>query len=121
MADDWDDDEQHADFGRLLLRYRARTRLTQRELASRVGVAMRSVQGWETGLSFPGAERLEALIACLLDAGGFSPGAEVDQAEALWAAVEREAPRTHPPFQREQVSALLARRTHGMPSALAAQ
>jgi WD40 repeat protein/transcriptional regulator with XRE-family HTH domain len=108
-------DEHHERFGRLLLVYRARTGLTQRELAARVGVAMRSVQGWETGLMYPGAGRLEALIASLLEAGGFSSGAELADAEALWAAVEREAPRTHPPFHREQFSALLDRRTHALP------
>jgi WD40 repeat protein/transcriptional regulator with XRE-family HTH domain len=121
MDDDRDGGQQRGYFGRLLLRYRSRTGLTQRELASCVGVAMRSVQGWETGLMYPGAGHLEALLACLLEAGGFSPGAELAQAEAVWAAVEREAPRTHPQFPQEQFSALLAQRTHAMPSAQTTQ
>jgi WD40 repeat protein/DNA-binding XRE family transcriptional regulator len=121
MADDWAGGQQNERFGRLLLRYRARTGLTQRELASRAGVAMRSIQGWETGLMYPGAGRLEALILRLLEAGAFSPGAELAEAEALWAAVEREAPRMHPPFEPEHFNALLAQRTRAAPAAPVAQ
>jgi WD40 repeat protein/transcriptional regulator with XRE-family HTH domain len=97
-------------FSGLLLRHRGRTGLTQRQLATRIGVNMRSVQGWETGVMYPTATRLQALIAALLETGGLSAGRETDEAEALWAAVEREAPRTHPPFEQRWFEALLAAR-----------
>ena len=49
-------------FRDLLLRYRARTGLTQRDLAARLGIGRRTLQDWETGISHPSAERLQALI-----------------------------------------------------------
>jgi WD40 repeat protein len=41
---------------------------------------------------------LQALISVLLDTGGLSAGSGVAEAEALWAAVRREAPRMQTPF-----------------------
>jgi len=65
-------------FRDLLLRSRGRSGLTQRELADRVGVNRRSVQEWENGATYPGADRLEALIRVLLAAGGLSAGREAE-------------------------------------------
>jgi len=45
--------QRQESFSGLLLRHRGRTRLTQRQLAERVGVSMRTVQGWETGVMYP--------------------------------------------------------------------
>jgi WD40 repeat protein/transcriptional regulator with XRE-family HTH domain len=101
----------HEFFGRLLLRHRLRAHLTQRELAARAGVNMRSVQGWETGVMYPAAGRLQALLTSLLEAGAFTPGHELGEAEELWVAVEREAPRTHPPFEHNWFAAQLGGRT----------
>src|SRR6202035_4220431 len=72
-------------FQGLLLRHRGRTGLTQRELAARVGVSMRTVQDWEAGVSYPGAERLQALIAAFLSSGGQAVGREALEAQELWA------------------------------------
>src|SRR6188474_1816923 len=85
-------------FRGLLLRNRGRTGLIQRELAKRAGVSLRSVQEWEAGDKFPTAERLQALVDVLLDAGGFTKGREEDEARELWTAAERDAPRMHTPF-----------------------
>jgi transcriptional regulator with XRE-family HTH domain len=85
-------------FRDLLLRYRARSGLTQRELGERIGVHRRSVQEWEGGITYPSPERLEALLQALLEAHGLSPGQEKAEAEALWTAVQRSAPRVHAPF-----------------------
>jgi transcriptional regulator with XRE-family HTH domain len=79
-------DGPDATFQDLLLQYRGRTGLTQRELAARLGVHMRSIQAWEGGVSYPGASSLKALISGYPQAGGFEPGSERAQAEALWAA-----------------------------------
>jgi DNA-binding XRE family transcriptional regulator len=56
-------------FQSLLLRYRGRTGLTQRELAARAGVHVRSVQDWESGTNYPGSPRLQALIGVLFGGG----------------------------------------------------
>ncbi len=64
------DDPAGESFQGLLLRHRGRTGLTQRELAARVGVSKRTLQDWEAGVSYPGVERLQALIAAFLASGG---------------------------------------------------
>lgn len=67
-------------FRALLLRHRRRTGLTQRQLADRLGVEPRTVHAWEAGSAYPSVERLQTLIAALLQAGGLSPVAEVEEA-----------------------------------------
>jgi WD40 repeat protein/DNA-binding XRE family transcriptional regulator len=95
-------------FRDLLLRYRGRSGLTQRQLAERVGIHRRTIQEWEFGASYPSAERLESLIGVLLAAGGLSSGCEAEEAQALWAAVVRHAPRSHAPFDQGWFAGLLA-------------
>src|SRR5437764_6398206 len=85
-------------FQGLLLRHRGRTGLTQRQLASAVGVHMRSIQDWEAGVNYPSAERLRALVAAFLSVGGMTASAEASEAEALWAMALREATRMQTPF-----------------------
>jgi WD40 repeat protein/transcriptional regulator with XRE-family HTH domain len=94
----------------LLLRHRGRTGLTQRALAIRLGVDRRTVQDWEAGLKYPTAERLQGLLGVLLELGGMSGGREADEAQELWAAVEREAPRMHAPFDEPWYASLLGAR-----------
>ena len=71
-------------FRDLVLQLRGRTGLTQRDLAARIGVHARSIQGWEVGVNFPGVASLKALIAAVLQAGGFTVGREAEEAQALW-------------------------------------
>ncbi|HTD77542.1 MAG TPA: NACHT domain-containing protein, partial [Chloroflexota bacterium] len=97
-------------FRGLLLRHRGRTGLTQRELAARAGVSRRTVQEWETGANYPGAERLEALIRVLLEAGGLTPGHEAAEAHVLWSAALGEAPRMRTPLDQAWLARLLAER-----------
>src|SRR5215471_8990899 len=85
-------------FRALTLRYRGRTGLSQAALARRVGVHLRSIQGWEGGLSYPSAVHVRPLIAAFLETGGFSSGHELIEARALWAAIMREAPHFDTPF-----------------------
>ncbi|MBV9169063.1 MAG: helix-turn-helix transcriptional regulator, partial [Chloroflexi bacterium] len=94
-------------FADLLLRHRARARVTQRELATRAGAAPRSVQDWEAGAGYPSAERLRGLIAALLETGGLTAGHENEEAEALWTAVQRKALRMHAPFESTWFAGLL--------------
>ncbi|TME32296.1 MAG: helix-turn-helix transcriptional regulator [Chloroflexi bacterium] len=98
MATEQAGDRSEESFQGLLLRHRGRTRLTQRQLAARVGVSRGSVQDWEAGLNCPDAQHLQALIVAFLDAGGLTVGGETTEAEALWAAAVRQAPRMQTPF-----------------------
>ena len=97
-------------FAGLLLRHRGRTGLTQRELAARLGTNRRSVQDWESGVSYPTGERLQALILALLESGGLTVGREAAEANDMWAAALREAPRMHTPLDRVWLDGVLAER-----------
>jgi WD40 repeat protein/transcriptional regulator with XRE-family HTH domain len=97
-------------FRDLLLRHRGRTGLTQHQLAERVGVHWRSIQDWENGAKFPGAERLAALVRVLLETRGLTAGREAAEAQALWAAVESAAPRARAPFDTSWFASLMAER-----------
>jgi DNA-binding XRE family transcriptional regulator len=101
---------QTESFRDLLVRYRARSGLTQRQLAERLGIHRRSVQEWEVGGNYPNRQRLEAVIQTLLEAGGLDSGQEAAEAQMVWAAVERAAPRTHCNFDASWFSRLLAER-----------
>jgi transcriptional regulator with XRE-family HTH domain len=103
-------------FQGLLLRHRGRSGLTQRELASRIGVHRRSIQDWEAGVNHPSPERLSALIDAFLSMGALTSGHELDEAEALWDGAQREARRMHTPFDRERVTRLLFTKAAGRAS-----
>ncbi|MBV9169007.1 MAG: helix-turn-helix domain-containing protein, partial [Chloroflexi bacterium] len=96
-------------FRDLLLRYRGRSGLTQRQLAERVGVHRRSVQEWEAGFTYPSTDRLESLVRVLVEAHGLTPDQGLAEAEALWAAVQREAPHVHSRFDQAWFERLAAR------------
>ncbi len=98
-------------FSNLLLRHRGRARLTQRELAARSSVGLRSVQDWEAGSTYPSAERFQALIAALLEANGLTAGHETEEARVLWQAVLDGAPRLRTPFDEAWMRHLLAGRS----------
>jgi transcriptional regulator with XRE-family HTH domain len=85
-------------FHGLVLQLRGRTGLTQREIAARIGVHITSIRGWEAGANYPGVASLQALIAAGFQAGGFTAGRERQEAQALWAAALRDAPRFRTPF-----------------------
>lgn len=95
-------------FRGLLLRHRGRSGLIQRDLAARAGVSVRTIQEWQAGDKFPTAERLQAVIRVLLEAGGLRAGLETSEARAIWAAAERDAPRMNTPFDQEWFAGLLA-------------
>jgi transcriptional regulator with XRE-family HTH domain len=91
-----------------MLQHRGRTRLTQRDLAARVGVHLRSIQDWEAGHSHPSAQRLRALIAVFVGGGAFVDGLEMAEAQTLWRAAQAEAPRLKTPFDAAWFGTLLA-------------
>src|SRR6266852_4698204 len=93
-------------FRDLLLRHRGRAGLTQLEVAGRVGAGRRTLQDWEAGINHPSAELLKPLIQVLLEAGGLTAGRESAEAHELWAAVLRDTPRMHTPFDERPVPAV---------------
>src|SRR5260370_10256214 len=95
-------------FHGLLLQYRGRTGLTQRDLAARLGAGRRTVQDWEAGINHPSAERLRALIQVVLESGGLTVGGEAAEPQQLWAARMNEAPRMRTPFDEAWPSTILA-------------
>src|SRR6202521_5187815 len=108
MANQRPQDPDTDSFAGLLLRHRGRTSLTQRALAERLRTSRRSVQDWESGAYYPSAERLEALILVLLEAGAPTAGREAGEVHELWAAALREAPRMHTPLDELWIDRLLA-------------
>src|SRR6266849_2575907 len=113
-------DRETESFAGLLLRHRGRTGLTQRDVATRMGSSERSVQDWEAGVYYPGAQNLKSLIAVLLEAGGLMAGREAAEALELWAAVLRDAPRMHTPFDERWLASLLRERAAPPPAPEAA-
>jgi WD40 repeat protein/transcriptional regulator with XRE-family HTH domain len=101
-------DRADESFRGLLLRYRGRAGLTQRELVARLGASRRAVQDWEAGLNHPSAQRLQTLITVLLEAGGLTVGREALESAELWAAVLRETPRMQTPFDQVWFAGLLS-------------
>ncbi len=57
-----------------------------------------SVQLWEAAASRPNARRLQALLQVFLEADAFTPGFELQEAEALWTAAMSESTRLNTPF-----------------------
>ena len=82
-------------FRSLVLRGRGRTGLVQLDLAVRAGVSRRSVQDWEAGVTLPTAERLQALIRALLQAGGLTSGRESFEARELLLSIGVDIPVLH--------------------------
>lgn len=95
-------------FATLMVRLRLRLGLSQRRFGELVGVRSHSIEGWESGTDLPSAKSLRALIGALLKADGFSPGREVAEAGAMWAAARRHARRLRMPFDRVWFANLLA-------------
>jgi hypothetical protein len=71
-------------------------------------VSRRAVQDWEAGVNHPSAQRLQALILVLLEAGGLTARHEALEAGELWAAVLRETPRMQTPFDHGWFAGLVS-------------
>ena len=97
-------------FQGLLLRLRGRTGLTQRELAARLGMHPRSIQGWEAGSNYPTDVSLRAVLAVYLAANAFPEANESSEAAAVWSAALRQAPRMRTAFDPVWFAALLRQR-----------
>ena len=78
--------EQDYAFGKLMLRLRLATGLTQAGLAQRLEVSRNAVGDWEVGQSYPTAEHLKAFIVLALQQQVWAFGREAEEVRALWRA-----------------------------------
>jgi transcriptional regulator with XRE-family HTH domain len=73
----------------LFVMYRQRSRLTQNQLAARLGLKSdRMIQKWESGYTLPTAPRLQSLLQIYLMAEVFVAGKEQEEARQLWTRVK---------------------------------
>jgi transcriptional regulator with XRE-family HTH domain len=98
--------DQRHELGQQLLMLRTRVALTQSALAAELGVHRRSVQNWETGISYPKAEMLQRLIAVFLHHRALTPGQERAEAQALWSQAVQDGPHALPAFDEEWFAGL---------------
>jgi len=108
-------------FRSLALMLRGRAGLTQRELASAIGVSDRTVQVWEAGLGHPRAYRLQRLIALYMQMGVFRKGREGHEAAALWAAALETGLRFKSAFDTEWFASQLSTTSASRGTAAAAR
>ncbi len=100
------DDGRDYGFADQAVALRKRAGLTQRELGALLGVSEKAIGAWEAGLTYPGAERLQPLIALYLARAAFGAGREQEEAAALWESVRARAPRRTPAFDAHWFAAL---------------
>jgi WD40 repeat protein/transcriptional regulator with XRE-family HTH domain len=100
--------EYNYDLGNQLLILRTRIGLTQIALAELLGANRRSVQKWESGVSYPKAEMLQRLIALFLRHHAFTPGTEREEVLALWEQATQDGPHLFPLFDEVWFARTLA-------------
>src|SRR5579862_1020226 len=81
--------ERDYTFGQLMLTVRTQLKLTQTELAARLGVRRRAVVDWEGGLSYPTADHLNQFAVLAIERRVFPDGREAEEVRALWKAAHQ--------------------------------
>jgi transcriptional regulator with XRE-family HTH domain len=81
--------ERDYTFGQIILTLRNKLKMTQSQLGDNIGISGRSVSEWETGNSYPKAERLKAFIALAVQHQAFVGGSEAEEIRALWKAARQ--------------------------------
>lgn len=76
-------------FGQLIATLRRQFKLTQAELAERLGVSRQAVGEWEAGSSYPKADHLKDFIDLGVQEHAFTTGCEVEEIRALWQAAHQ--------------------------------
>jgi len=76
-------------FGQLILTVRTKLKLTQTELAEKLGVRRRAVIDWEGGLTYPTADHLKHFVTLALEHRVFPTGREAEEIRALWQAARQ--------------------------------
>ncbi len=80
------------DFAHQLAILRRRTRLTQEEVALRIGVTEKSIRNWEGGTNYPTELNLRKMIELYLDNDVFALGQERDEARLFWELLHERKP-----------------------------
>lgn len=94
-------------FGQMILGYREKIGLTQKEVADALEVSRRTIQHWEAGTAFPDTAHLKSLISYFLKHSGFTKNNERDEAIALWAQADESAARRRSMFDQPWFEELL--------------
>src|SRR5436305_4911465 len=76
-------------FGQAVLKLRSKIGLTQERLGKLLGISGRAISEWETGSSYPKAERLKALIELAVQYQAFPPEHEAEEIHVLWKAAHQ--------------------------------
>src|SRR5450755_2886362 len=77
-------EEQDYIFGQRMLTLRMTIGLTQAGLADLLGVSRHAVGGWESGQTYPKADRLKAFITLCIQQRVFAIGHEAQEIRTLW-------------------------------------
>src|SRR5260370_6309835 len=80
------------DFAHQLATLRRRAKLTQEEVALRIGVTEKSIRNWEGGSNYPSELNLRKMIELYLDHDVFAPGQERDEACLFWELLHERNP-----------------------------
>lgn len=89
-----------------LLLYNARTKLSQQDLASFVGVSTAALRNWEAGQSKPTVQNLQRLLELYIAYRTFAGGEERAEAAELWEAAQERGLKV--PFDEQWFQELLA-------------
>jgi WD40 repeat protein/transcriptional regulator with XRE-family HTH domain len=87
-------------FGLMLVGFREKIGITQKEIGDSLNVSRRTIQHWEAGTAFPDTTHLKSLIAFILEHDGFRKGAEYDEAIELWTQADESAARRKSMFDK---------------------
>jgi WD40 repeat protein/transcriptional regulator with XRE-family HTH domain len=82
-------DERDYAFGQVIVTLRTHLKLTQAELAERLGVSRQAVGEWEAGSSYPKADHLKDFIDLGVQQHAFATGREVEEIRVLWQAARQ--------------------------------
>jgi len=81
--------ERDYEFADTFVTLRTSIGLTQQGLARHLGVASRTVENWEQGLTSPKAESLKAFLELCVHASAFASGREEEQIRAFWSSAHQ--------------------------------
>ncbi len=103
-------------FGLMLVGYREKIGITQKEIGDSLNVSRRTIQHWEAGSAFPDTTHLKSLIAYILAHAGFNKGSESDEALSLWHQADESAARRRSMFDQNWFRELLSSQVQAQPA-----
>jgi transcriptional regulator with XRE-family HTH domain len=71
-------------YGQTMLALRTAIGLTQKRLATHLGITRQAVGKWEAGSLYPNVEHLKALIVLAVQCQAFAAGHEAEEIRKLW-------------------------------------